>query len=90
MIRKLAGFSQILPHRRSATLDCEFPKSSGLRRLLRGKVYWQGEELKVTLTGKQNPGVLKSLLGCNALVDVPAGSGALRANQQVQIILLEQ
>ncbi|MDA8235317.1 MAG: molybdopterin molybdotransferase MoeA [Clostridia bacterium] len=88
VIRKLVGERQVLPGKALARLDGEFPKKSGMRRLLRGRVYQQGEGLRVSLTGKQNPGVLKSLLNCNALIDVPAGSGALASEKQVDIWLI--
>ncbi|MDA8235678.1 MAG: molybdopterin molybdotransferase MoeA [Clostridia bacterium] len=89
VIRKLVGERRVLPGKALAHLDDEFSKRSGMRRLLRGRVYRQGEVLRVTLTGKQNPGVLKSLLNCNALIDVPAGSDALGPGKQVAVLLMD-
>lgn len=88
IIRKLSGKLHHLPIKTVATLDNHFAKRSGMRRLLRGRVYRQGEELRVALTGKQNPGVLRSLLECNALIDVPAGSEPLVSEKQVDIFFI--
>lgn len=90
VLRKLAGKTQVLPLKAVATFDDQFLKKSGMRRFLRGYIYKQGEEYKVTLTGKQTPGVLRSLLGCNALIDVPAGSGVLTTGNQVEVFIIEE
>ena len=42
----------------------------------------------VALTGKNDSGMLSSLVGCNCLVDLPAGSGPVEDGQRVQLFLL--
>jgi molybdopterin molybdotransferase len=43
---------------------------------------------RVTLTGEPGNGVLKSLVNCNAYVDVPAGSGRMVAGQDVSVLIV--
>jgi molybdopterin molybdotransferase len=64
-----------------------FSKTSGQRRFLRAKAYHRDGQLWVKLTGKQNPGVLKSMLYSNALIDLPPRQ-ALTQGDMVNIILL--
>lgn len=66
----------------------DFPKRGGPRRFLRSQVHWEEGAFRVYLSGKQNSGVLKSILHCNALVDVPENSPPLKAGQEVDVILL--
>lgn len=66
----------------------DFLKRGGPRRFLRSQVHWEDGAYRVYLTGRQSPGVLKSILHCNALVDVPAGSPPLKVGQEVEVILL--
>ena len=68
----------------SAVTEDGFPKKSPGRRFLRG-VYRRG---KVALTGKNDSGLLSSLVGCNCLVDIPAGSPPVDPGQTVRILLL--
>jgi Tfp pilus assembly protein PilP len=49
---------------------------------------WQEGKNLVRLTGVQANGVLKSMIHCNALVDIPAGSGPVSAGQQVSGFLI--
>ena len=67
-----------------ARVEGSFPKKSPVRRFLRG-VYRDGA---VSLSGKNASGMLSSLVGCNCLVDIPAGSGPLVDGQSVHIFLL--
>lgn len=41
----------------------------------------------VTLPEGHSSGVLSSLVGCNCLVDIPAGSGVLDRGDPVEILL---
>ncbi len=69
--------------RRRAVLDTPFPKASPVRRFVRGR-YQDG---RVTLPEGHSSGQLASLVGCNCLVDIPAGSGPLAAGQAVDVLL---
>ncbi|KKM11977.1 hypothetical protein SY88_05900 [Clostridiales bacterium PH28_bin88] len=76
--------------RASGVMAEGFAKGGGPRRFLRVTAHREGGGYRVDLTGKQSPGVLQSILRCNALVDVPAGSSPLQAGQEVQLILLTE
>lgn len=66
-----------------AGLANDFLKDSPIRRILRG--YYDGKQ--VFVSEKQGNGQLKGGIGCNCLIDIPAGSGELRAGDEVKIIL---
>ena len=65
-------------------LDTPFPKASPKRRFIRGK-YENGH---ITLPEGHSSGLLASLVGCNCLVELPAGSPPAEAGTQVRILLL--
>ena len=70
--------------RKQAVLASEFAKASPVRRFIRGR-YEQGA---VALPRQHSSGQLASMLGCNCLVDIPAGSGPLQAGETVSALLL--
>ena len=59
------------------TLLEDFPKKSPKPRLLRGKLELSGGVVGMYITGEQGNGILHTMVGCNVLALVPAGSGAL-------------
>ena len=69
---------------RQAELRTAFPKASPVRRYLRG--YWDG--VGVTLPKAQSNGQMCSMIGCNCLVELPAGSAPVPAGTKVKLILL--
>ncbi|MBU2702360.1 molybdopterin molybdotransferase [Sporomusaceae bacterium BoRhaA] len=88
VIKKMMGLRQVMPLTLEAVLDDPFEKSSPQRRFLRGRLKREYVGSKIQLTGKQTNGVLKSMIGCDVLVDVPAGSGPLVCGQKVSALLL--
>ena len=43
----------------------------------------------MTLTGNNHSsGSLSEMIGCNALIDIPAGSGPLSGGDEVEVLLL--
>lgn len=84
LLAALAGEPALLPRREKAVLDTPFPKGSPIRRFVRGKY----ENGRVTLPEGHSSGALRSLVGCNCLVDISAGSGPLAAGETVDILLL--
>lgn len=84
VLAALSGESHFSLTKTQGRLQTPFPKSSPVRRFLRG-VYREGA---VALTGKNDSGMLSSLVGCNCLVDLPAGSGPVEDGQRVQLFLL--
>lgn len=83
LIRKLMGLEAILPARFTGTIADSFSKASPQRRFLRARLLPDTGSTQVRLTGPQGNAVLKSLLACDALVDIPAGSGPVTAGQPV-------
>lgn len=76
-LRKLAGHRE--PHLReiSVTLGAEFRKKSPKTRLLRGYLDLRDGTVRFVQPAEQGNAVVSSLIGCEALAVVPAGSGAL-------------
>lgn len=72
------------PDRVQATLSSDFGKPVPVRRFLRGKL----KGGYVTLPDGHSSGVMRSMVGCNCLVDVPAGAGPLHAGDLVSVLLL--
>lgn len=58
-----------------------FSKDSRKRRFLRGKA--EGKE--VWLPDQQANGQMRSMVGCNCLIDIPAGSGPVKAGDKVEV-----
>lgn len=84
MLAKLAGDPSLDVRRTTATLRGSFGKASPGRRYLRA--CWSNGI--VTLPDGHSSGQLRSMIGCNCLVDIPAGSGPLKDGQRVSIVLL--
>lgn len=88
LIKKLMGLEAILPARFTGMIADSFSKASPQRRLLRARLMPDTGNTQVKLTGEQGNAVLKSLLDCDALVDIPAGSGPVAAGQPVNGFLV--
>jgi molybdopterin molybdotransferase len=84
MLAALSGDERWEPTALSAPLADDFGKKSGVRRFVRGR-YTGGA---VHLPEGHSSGQLRSSLGCNCLVDIPADSPALKAGKTVRVILL--
>ena len=85
VLRRLAGQSDCRTPRAHATLHGGFPKSSPGRRLIRAR--YEGGD--VCLTGENHSsGSLSTMIGCNAFIDIPAGSGPLADGDEVEVLLL--
>ena len=84
ILAALSGEPELLPERKRAVLDTSFSKGSPIRRFVRGR-YESGH---VALPEGHSSGQLRSLAGCNCLVDIPAGSGPLEAGTEMDILML--
>ena len=84
VIAKLSRRADILYNRSRGILANDFPKKSFGRRFIRAK--FDGD--KIYLPSRHESGNLYSAVGCNVLVDIPAGSNELTAGAEVEIILL--
>lgn len=72
----------------TAVLVDDYPKNITQRNFLRGQAFFDDGHVKVRLTGKQNPGIIKSTFASNALIDVPADTRNLKAGTRVKIFFL--
>lgn len=88
LIKKKMGLMNYLPARVGAVLADDFAKPSPQRRFLRGRLHMAAGRNVVELTGEQSNGILKSLINCNAYIDVPAGSGRMTAGQDVSVLVV--
>lgn len=87
VIRCLSGRRAKLCPSVTATLENDFPKSSpGRNRYLWAVARYDGE-WKVAYQGG---GHLSSLTGHNAVLEIPGGSGPLKAGDRVKIILVKE
>ncbi|HPF19996.1 MAG TPA: molybdopterin molybdotransferase MoeA [Syntrophomonas sp.] len=73
----------------SAICSNGFPKKAGTRRFVRGQLTWTEKGWQITVLPGQKPSMIRSLLQCNALIDLPAGSPPVDAGQEVVLIVLE-
>ena len=76
------------PHRISALCVDPFPKKGGPRRFLRGLATCHQDGWRVSLQPGQKNSMLRSLIGCNALVELPAGHPPLEPESQVSVLLI--
>ena len=73
------------PRRLEGIMADPFPKSSHGRRFIRG-IFDSG--IVRLPQGLHSSGVLSSLQGCNALVDIAPGTSSLAAGDKVNVVLL--
>lgn len=83
--RKLSGYTEILPTRAKGVLCSEFNKSSKGRRFICAKMIGGN----VFLPDNHSSGSLLSLVGCNCLIDIPAGSGPLSIGAEIEVVLIQ-
>lgn len=78
----------LLPPRYQAVFQGTFAKKSGTRRFLRGRAFCGLHGWEVELRPGQKSSMMRSLIGCNALIDLPAGHQPLAPGDTVDIIPL--
>jgi len=66
-----------------------FSKIAHSRRFVRGYAACSSGDWKVTVLPGQKPSMLRSLISCNALIDLPPGHSPVTAGTEVSILLLE-
>ena len=81
----LAGETTVTLPRRRAVLADAFPKECLGRRFLRAHMEADG---RVSLPDQHESGSLFSAAGCDAFVDVPAGTKPLAAGTEVEVVIL--
>ena len=85
VLRKASGLTETAHRRIRARLSGEFPKASPMRRLVRAR--FDGERVCLP-TDNHSSGSLASAVGCNALIDLPAGQPPVKDGEWVEVILL--
>lgn len=85
LLCRLAGWSNPMPRRVTGVLADTFPKASPGRRLVRARL--EGSAVSLP-SGEHVSGALSALIGCNCLIDIPAGSPPLKAHTPVEVVLL--
>ncbi|MDO7786786.1 molybdopterin molybdotransferase MoeA [Desulforamulus aquiferis] len=88
IIQRITGMQHVNSPNVTAIMDESFNKKSSQRRMLRANVYWKNGSYRAVPAGTQSPGALKSMLLCNALIDIPGGRGPLNVGEEVNAILL--
>ena len=84
VLAKLSSNDGIMYRRGEAVLMSDFPKESKGRRFIRAHY----ENNDVTLPEQHASGSLFSMMNCNALVDIPAGTGKLTKGAKVEVVIL--
>ena len=84
MLAEMTGDPEPLLRADTAIAAQGFDKASPSRRFLRAFC----KQGRVYPPAAQSNGQLRSMIGCNCLIDVPAGSGAIRPGDPVRILWL--
>lgn len=84
MLAKMTQDASIAPRRETMQAANMFSKSSRIRRFLRA----YSRDGQVFMPTEQSNGQMRSMIGCNCLIDVPAGSSEIPEGTQVEIIWL--
>lgn len=87
-IKKLAGRKDAVPAEISVTLACDFKKKSKNTRLLRGKLDISDGTARMQISAEQGNVVISSIIGCDVMAVVPAGSGPLSRGTVLKGFLL--
>lgn len=64
-------------------------KKTKTRRFVRGYLEWTEDGWQISVLPGQKPSMLRSLINCNALIDMPAGSRSIEAGEEVSVIVLD-
>lgn len=87
-IRKLCGLREVMPEKIRVTLANGFSKKSPSARFLRGTLRLASGKVLFEVPKDQGNVILSSLIGCNAIACVPAGSGPLAEGQELEGFLI--
>lgn len=85
VLAKLSGRSDLALQRKQAVSESVFPKKSNVTRYIRA-CYEDGRVRKAE--GSNASGILSTMCGCNCLIEIPAGTEALKEGDTVWVIML--
>jgi molybdopterin molybdotransferase len=77
-----------MPKRVIARCINGFGKAANSRRLVRARAWYGNSGWEAEVLPGQKPSMIRSLLQCNALIDIAAGSPAVPAGSSVEVMLL--
>jgi len=86
-LRRLQGLAEVHRPRVTVELAHEIQPDGSRLEYHRATVRWQGDRLVATSTGKQTSSRLITMVGANALLEVPAGAAALPAGSRLPALL---
>jgi len=87
VIRAMQG-QAAMPKRVIAGCINGFGKAANSRRLVRARAWYGNSGWEAEVLPGQKPSMIRSLLQCNALIDIAAGSPAVPAGSSVEVMLL--
>ena len=87
-LRKLCGHREPRLSELQVTLAEDFGKKSPKTRLIRGTLDLSDGTARMHVSHAQGNGVLHSLVGCDLLAEIPAGSGRLPAGTRLNAFLI--
>ena len=87
-LRKLCGYKDPYLKELTVTLAEGFAKKSPNTRLIRGTLDLTDGTARMHVSHAQGNGVLHSLVGCELLAEIPAGSGRLPAGTRLKACLI--
>lgn len=88
LLRKLAGFRQWSHTRLSVKLSSEFTKSSPVRRFIWARCFVENGIVYAMPLQHQGNGMLRSILGANALLDIPEASPPLGPGTELDALVI--
>ncbi|WP_415536434.1 gephyrin-like molybdotransferase Glp [Dehalobacter sp. 4CP] len=88
-IKKMTGRRDYCYRKIEVTLKKDFRKSSPRRRFLRGRMLYENGMVIMESTGEQGNGVLRSMLGCDILAEIPEKSGPVKAGEKLTAYIIE-
>jgi molybdenum cofactor synthesis domain-containing protein len=86
-LRRLQGLQQVHRPRVTVELAHEVQPDGSRLEYHRATVRWQGDRLVATSTGKQTSSRLITMVGANALLEIPSGDEPLPAGSRVPALL---
>lgn len=87
-LRKLSGRSQVMPPSTKVTLADAFNKKSPNTRLITGRLDLSDGVVRMRVTAVQGNAILRTLIGCDVMAVIPAGSPPLPAGTVLEAWLL--
>jgi len=83
VIKKMMGEINCLPQKCIVIMSDDYAKSGKNRRLLRGRMVLNQGQVQAKLTGSQDSCILRSMVECNLLIDIPSGKGPVAVGDKL-------